>query len=175
MSMRCFNMPKRCCRNRLWKVPGGGQNTPFLPPPLDFSDRRFKIELGTQNFFEKLMQFCSSDSKFFGHPAPATHILGLWRSCRVPKYSQNDENFFANTLDCFWSRMKNFRPPRPGHPYFRPQKFLHIAIFSQKSPFLGCFRLKRGYLMSWGNIAPPILWIQIRGYRPSSAKFALDS
>jgi len=75
-------------------------------------------------------------------------IFGLWRSCRVPKYSQNDENVFANTLDFFWSRMKNFRPPRPGHPYFRPQKFLHIAIFSQKSPFLGCFRLKTGYLMS---------------------------
>ena len=51
--------------------------------------------------------------------------------------SYDHQNFFGNNYAIFGPGPKIFRPPHPGHPYFRPPKFLKYAIFGLKSPFFG--------------------------------------
>ena len=102
-----------------------------------------------------------SGAKFFGRPAPDTPISShrkfcimvifgqksvffqLLRSCRGPKWGGFHENFFENTFGCFWPGPKKFLPPRTHNPHFRPQKFLHMAIFRRKKPKIAIFCLFR--------------------------------
>ena len=73
---------------------------------------------------------------------PKIAIFELLRGYNSPKHGPRPQNFFGNTFGCFWCGPIFFAPPRPQNPHFRPQKFLHMAIFRRKSPFLGYFRLK---------------------------------
>ncbi len=98
--------------------------------PLDFSDRRFKIELGTQIFFwRNLCNFVVQIQNFSATPlrpptfsatsnskicdfGPKMAIFGLSCACRVPKCSQIDENFFAKPFGVLGSGTKK----KIGHP-----------------------------------------------------------
>ena len=118
------------------------------------------MELGPQNFFwRNLCNFVVQIQNFSVRPPrpplfPATEIseicdfwpkiaiFWLLRGHRAPKWGPRPRNFFANTFGCFWCGPFFFRPPRPHSPHFRPQKFLHMAIFRRKLAFWGYFRLK---------------------------------
>ena len=67
----------------------------------------------------------------------------LLRGCRAPKWGGFHEIFFGNTFGYFSPAPKNFRPPRPHNSHFRPQKFLHMAIFRRKKPKIAIFCLFR--------------------------------
>ena len=74
---------------------------------------------------------------------PKSVFFQLLRGCRAPKWCGFHENFFGNTFGYFSPGPKKFRPPRPHNSLFRPQKFLHTAIFRRKKPKIAIFCLFR--------------------------------
>ena len=70
---------------------------------------------------------------------------GVECSVRYLKMIARPWNFFWKNFRIFLVRAEFFRPPRPGHPNFRLQKFLQYPIFGINH----CFWPKIGYSRSF--------------------------